>query len=459
MSQSPNTHELPAAIEPLAARHAVAHRFKYKIGPYLAGLFLLLFLDRQNINFAGLQMAQDLQLSATAFGLAIGMFSVGYCLCEVPSMALLKRFGARMWLTRIMVTWGFLSAATAFVTNSTALYVMRFLLGAAEAGFVPGVLYYLTQWLPASERGRVIGVFMLGVPLANIIGAPLSGLLLSWHVAGLHGWQWLFLLEGLPSVVLGFSILYVLPDTPDAVTWLTSSQKSWLREELAAERARAAAVGRSTVGAVLLSPIVLLLGLIYLGNGVGLFGMGGWLPTCLRDLGLTYLQVGFGVALVHLSSAVLQVVWTRHSDQTGERIWHVALPSFLGVVCLVSGAMSGNSLTTALALALGLILLNPATASLWNLPPKYLSGPGAAVGLALISSLGSLGAFIGPAVVGMAKDHSGGLASGMLLISIGPLVAGFVTVALLWHRAFAPTANPTTQPPGNPSRPVREPPC
>jgi ACS family tartrate transporter-like MFS transporter len=431
--------------ERTALRQAAANRFKNRIAPYLACLFLLLFLDRQNISFAGLQMARELQLSASAFGLAFGIFSVGYCLCEVPSMMLLRRFGVRVWLTRIMVTWGLLSAATAFVTDTTGLFVLRFLLGAAEAGFVPGVLYYLALWLPAEERGRVIGIFMLGVPLASIIGAPVSGLLLSFDALGLHGWQWLFLLEGLPSVLFGLSILYVLPDGPDAVGWLTPAQKTALHDELAAERARVAAVGRSTAAAALFSPVVLVLGLIYLANGVGLFGMGAWLPTCLHGLGLSYLQVGLAVAFVHLTSAIVQVLWTRHSDQTAERIWHVALPSLLGTTCLAVGALSGANVLTTLALGLGLILLNPATPSLWNLPAKYLSGAGAALGLALISSLGSLGAFIGPAVVGIAKDRSGGLASGMLLIALGPLLAGVATLALRWHRAFGSTGRASSR--------------
>ena len=418
-------------------REAIRKRFTAKVAPYLALLYMFLFLDRQNIAFAGLQMNKELGLSATAFGLAVGVFSLGYFVFEIPSTLLLRRFGARTWLARIMVTWGLFSVLTAFVSSAGWLYAVRFLLGAAEAGFVPGVVYYLTQWLPASERGRVIGIFMIGVPMATIVGSPISGWLLGQSWLGLHGWQWLFIVEGAPSVLLGFSILAFLPNRPADVDWLTPAHKTWLQGELGKEAARAAQLGRSTLGSALRSPIVLVLGLIYLGNGVGLFGVSAFLPTLIKNLGLSYAATGFAMSFIYVLMAIVMIFWTRHSDTTGERIWHVAAASLLGVACIAAAAFAGSPLLAALLLALSGILMNPATPAFWNLPPKYLSAGGAAAGIAWISSIGALGAFIGPAVLGFAKDHFGGFSAGLLLIAIGPLIAAIATLALKRHPAFA----------------------
>ncbi|UKI07790.1 MULTISPECIES: MFS transporter [Variovorax] len=383
-------------------------------------------------------MNKDLGLSATAFGLAVGMFSLGYFFFEIPSMLMLRRVGARRWLARIMISWGVLSLATAFVRTEASLYVVRFLIGAAEAGFVPGVLYYLTRWIPAAQRGRVIGIFMLGVPMATIVGSPISGLLLGINWFGLQGWQWLFIVEAVPSILLGISILYVLPEKPADVDWLTPGNKAWLQRELDQEHARAAALGRSKLMSALTSPIVLVLGLIYLGNGVGLFGAAAFMPLIIRELGLSYAATGWSMSFVYVLMAVWMIFWTRHSDKTGERIWHVAGASLLGVACLVVAALYAHSPVIAVVwLGLSAILMNPATPSFWNLPPKYLSGAGAAAGIALISSIGALGAFIGPLVLGFAKDHFGGYSGGLLLIALGPLLSAVLTLALKRHKAFA----------------------
>ena len=418
-------------------RETIRRRFTSKLAPYLALLYMFLFLDRQNIAFAGLQMNKELGLTASAFGFAVGIFAFGYFLFEIPSTLLLRRFGARPWLARIMVSWGVLSVATAFVTSAGGLYAVRFFLGAAEAGFVPGVVYYLTKWLPASERGRVIGIFMIGIPMATIVGSPVSGWLLGQSWLGMHGWQWLFIVEGVPSMLLGLSILKFLPNVPSDVAWLTPTQKSWLQDQLGKEAARATQLGRSTLRSALLSPIVLVLGLIYLGNGVGLFGVSAFLPALIKNLGFSYAETGFAMSFIYVLMAIVMILWTRHSDTTGERIWHVAAASLLGVLCIVAAALARTPLLSAVLLALSGILMNPATPAFWNLPPKYLSGGGAAAGIAWISSIGALGAFIGPAVLGFAKDHLGGFSGGLLLISIGPLLAAVLTLALKRHRAFA----------------------
>lgn len=421
-----------------ANRDAVLRRFTTKLAPYLALLYLFLFLDRTNIGFAALQMNKALGLSATAFGLAVGMFSLGYFVFEIPSTLLLRRFGARTWITRIMVSWGILSLVTAFVHSPTSLYVLRFLLGAAEAGFVPGVVYYLTRWIPAADRGRVIGIFMLGIPMATIVGSPVSGFLLGRSWLGLQGWQWLFIGESVPAILLGLSILFVLPEQPRDVAWLTPENKAWLQRELDSEQARATLLGRSRLVSALTSPIVLILGIIYLGNGVGLFGAVAFMPTIIRQIGLSYASIGWTMSLIFLLMAIWMIVWTRHSDTTGERIWHVAGASLLGVACLVAAAISAHSPAFVVVwLGLAAILMNPATPAFWNLPPKYLSGEGAAAGIAWISSIGALGAFIGPVVLGFAKDHSGDYSIGLLLIALGPLLSAILTLALKKHPAFA----------------------
>jgi ACS family tartrate transporter-like MFS transporter len=404
----------------------------------LALLYLFLFLDRTNISFAALQMNKALGLSATAFGLAVGMFSLGYFVFEIPSTLLLRRFGARTWIARIMVSWGALSLATAFIHSETSLYTLRFLLGAAEAGFVPGIVYYLTRWIPATDRGRVIGIFMLGIPMATIIGSPISGFLLGRNWLGLQGWQWLFIGESAPAILLGLSVLFVLPERPRDVDWLTADNKAWLQRELDGEQARATLLGRSKLVSALTSPVVLILGIIYLGNGVGLFGAVAFMPTIIKQIGLSYAAIGWTMSLIFLLMAIWMIVWTRHSDTTGERIWHVAGASLLGVACLAAAAMSSHS-PAAIVVWLGLaaILMNPATPAFWNLPPKYLSGEGAAAGIAWISSIGALGAFIGPVVLGFAKDHSGDYSVGLLLIALGPLLSAVLTLALKKHPAFA----------------------
>jgi MFS transporter, ACS family, tartrate transporter len=418
-------------------RTNIGDRFMHRLAPYLALLYFFLFLDRQNINFAGLQMNRELGLSATAFGLAVGLFSVGYCIFELPSTLILRKVGARRWLARIMVSWGLLSTATAFVHNSYSLYAVRFLLGAAEAGFVPGVIYFLTNWLPASERGRVIGVFMVAVPMTSVIGAPFSGVLLGLNWLGLHGWQWLFLIEGLPAALLGLSILRILPDGPDEVRWLTSSDKSWLRTELNLEQARVAAVGRSTIRSALTSPMVLLFGLIYLGNGVGLFGISAWLPLLTRNLGFGYTQTGLVISCIYLIMAVVMILWTRHADRHGEYLWHVAIPSLMGVTCILLGGFCHSPTLAVAFLASAIILMSPVTPTFWSLPPHYLSGGAAAAGIALISAIGALGAFIGPTMMGMIKDRSGNFSTAVLFLTAGPLMAAALTLSLRWHRAFA----------------------
>jgi ACS family tartrate transporter-like MFS transporter len=429
------TADTSAAL-PGPHQDAVRLRFTRKLVPFLALLYLFLFLDRVNINFAGLQMTKELNLSATAFGLAVGLFSIGYFVFEIPSTLMLRRYGARRWLTRIMITWGMLSVGTAFVSGTTSLYLIRFLLGAAEAGFVPGVIYYLTNWLPAKDRGRVIGGFMLAVPLSTILGAPISGILLGQNWLGLHGWQWLFIIEGMPSVLLGFSILYFLPNGPTEVDWLTPGEKAWIVEQTQREQAQSASVGRSTIRTALTSPTVIVLGLIYLGNGVGLFGVSAWLPLFMRNLGLSFAQTGWLVSGVYVVMALWMLVWTRHSDTTGERIWHVAIPSLFGVACIAIGALWHAPVVAVVFLSLSGILMNPATPAFWNLPPKYLSGAGAAAGIAFISSIGALGAFIGPALLGFIKDQSGTFSSGLLFIAAGPLISAMLTIGLRWHPAF-----------------------
>src|SRR4051794_26977043 len=298
--------------------------------PFLIWCYFLSYLDRVNIGFAALTMNKDIGLSATAFGAGASIFFLGYFLFEVPSNLILEKTGARVWIARIMITWGILSVGHAFIWNDTRFYVLRFIFGVAEAGFFPGIILYLTYWFPAEVRARVVGMFMIAVPISSLVGAPLSSWILSvvgdgfW---GLKGWQWMFIIEGLPTFLTGFVVLAYLTDTPAQADWLSGDERTWLMQRLAAERANKEAVHHFTLKEALIHPRVLALALVYFGVVIGLYSLGLWLPQIVRNFGASIMQTGFLTALPGLLGAVAMVMWTRHSDATGERKWHMVIPS------------------------------------------------------------------------------------------------------------------------------------
>jgi D-galactonate transporter len=388
-------------------------------------------LDRVNVSFAALTMNADLGFTPLVYAWGAGIFFIGYFLLEVPSNIALHRFGARRWIARIMVTWGLISAATAFVTGPYSFYTIRFLLGVAEAGFFPGIILYLTYWYPEKYRARVMSAFIVGAPLSAVLGGPLCGALLEMHnIGGFKGWQWLFLVEGIMPVLLGFVAFFYLTDKPAGARWLTSEQKTWLETELANEQRKKHGVDAMTLREVLSSPKVLALGFVYFGLLAGLYGIQFWLPQIVKGFGLTNMQIGFVSAVPFAFGTVAMLLWGRRSDKAKERVWHVVLPLFLTAASLVASAYAGNLVLTMTALVLASIGGFAAFGLFWTLPTAYLSGVAAAGGIALINSIGSLSGFGGPYLIGWIKDATGSTVMGLLVLGILPAAAGLTVLML-----------------------------
>jgi ACS family tartrate transporter-like MFS transporter len=409
---------------------AVLRKVAWRLIPFMGLMYFIAFLDRVNIGFAALTMNADLGLSQSMFGLASGIFFIGYVLFEVPSNIVMERVGARLWIARIMITWGLLSAGTAFVSSPNQLYVLRFLLGVAEAGFFPGMILYLTYWFPAAWRGRILGAFMMALPLSNVIGSPVSTAMLSLQAHGLHGWQLMFLLEAIPAVLCGFTVLLLLRDGPAQASWLTREERDWLQNELARDRPGPAAAHSSLAG--LREPRVWFLGLVYFGMLVGTYGCGVWLPQIVKGFGnLSNLEVGFATALPYATAALTMYVWGKHSDRTGERTWHIALATFVGAIGLAASAYFGNVPVLALAaLCLSVMGLYAALPVFWTLPTSLLAGGAAAAGIALVNSIGNLGGFLGPTLVGYVTEMTGSYAAALWTLAAVAAGAGVTVLAL-----------------------------
>ena len=404
--------------------------------PFLMLLYVVAWFDRVNVGFAALQMNHDLGFSSSVFGFGAGVFFIGYALFEVPSNLVLARVGARRWIARIMVTWGLVSVAMMFVRGPLSFYALRFVLGVAEAGFLPGVIYYLGQWYPRAERARAISWFMVGIPLSTVLGAPLAGLLLGlngWH--GLAGWQWLYLLEGLPAVLLGFVVLKVLPDTPAEARWLSREEQQWLARQMAAEHTDTSARHGFGLRQALLHPTVWLLGFVLFACQCGSYGLTLWIPQIVRGLSAqSDLLVGFISALPYIAAAIGMVLLGWSSDRSGERFWHVALPSLFGAAGFAASAFLHSPVLAMLALTVAAVGDLGSRGPFWALPGRFLSGSALAGGIALINTLGSLGGFVGPYAVGLVKDATGSFTGGLLLLAL-MLVAS--AVATLWLKRSA----------------------
>jgi MFS family permease len=368
------------------------------------------------------------------FGAGAGIFFVGYILFEIPSNLALQRFGARIWIARIMISWGLIAAAMALVHSETSFYVMRFLLGVAEAGFFPGIILYLTYWFPARERARIVSLFMAAVPLATVVGGPVSGALLELHgLGGLKGWQWLFIVEGLPAVLLGVVALKFLTDRPEHADWLTKAERQALAATLAAEAKATRKIGYAGLGQALTRPRVLVLGLLYFCIAFGLYGIGFWMPQVIQTFGLAPLKIGFLTAIPYLIAAIAMVIWGWHSDRTGERTLHVALPLLLGGVAFAWSAYTGPLWLTMVALTLATLGIYAVVGTFWSLPTAILTGTGAAAGIALVNSMGNLGGFAGPTVVGVMRQATGSFTAALLFLA-GALLLGAL-IALLFGYA------------------------
>ena len=407
--------ETAAAGALAAEERAVIRKAMWRLLPFLCFIYFIAYLDRVNVSFAALTMNTDLGISDSAYGLGAGIFFVAYFLFEVPSNFALKRFGARIWIARIMVTWGLISMSMAFIAGPKSFYVMRFLLGIAEAGFFPGMVFYLTYWFPNRVRAGILGVFIIANPASTVIGAPLSTTLLGTSVFGLKGWQTMFLLEGLPAVLLGFVVLIVLCDSPAKAKWLSERE----REVLQAAIGRDAGVSRFTSARDgLLSPIVWLFSALYAALMMGVYGFGLWAPQIVKSLGhLTNQQVGLVLVIPYACATLAMVLWGRHSDRTGERKWHLALPGVVGMIGFLYGGFTGNFYAAVVGFTLGAIGIYASLPLFWSLPTAILGGSAAAGGIALINSIGNLSGYLGPFLIGKLKDFTQGFAAGLILIA------------------------------------------
>jgi ACS family tartrate transporter-like MFS transporter len=413
-------------------------RVTWRLLPFLLLLYIISWLDRVNVGFAKLQMNVDLGFSETAFGIGAGIFFVGYALFEVPSNLMLVRFGARLWIARIMITWGLISAGMMFVQGTTSFYVMRFLLGVAEAGFLPGIVYYLSQWFPREQRARAVSWFMIGIPLSVVFGGPLSGWLLGFDgLLGLKGWQWLFLVEGLPAVLLGFVVLGFLTDKPADARWLSADQRQWLAERLQAEHIEATSRHRISVREVLVHPTVWFLAIIMFCCQFGSYGLTFWVPSIVKGLaGYSDLEVGFFSALPYIAAALGMVLLGRSSDRSGERFMHVAIPTAIGAVGFMAvGLLLSSPIAAMFALTVAAVGDYSTRGPFWALPGRFLSGPAAAVAIALINAMGAAGGAISPAAVGYLKDLTGSFLGPMTLLS-GVLMAGSILTLILRRSPF-----------------------
>ena len=408
--------------------------------PFLLLLYVVAYLDRVNVGFAALQMNEDLGLSSLMYSFGAGIFFVGYALFEVPSNLILARVGPRLWIARIMITWGVISVALMWVRTPTGFYVMRFLLGVAEAGFFPGIIYYLCDWFPQKQRARAVAWFMVAIPLSTVIGGPLAGVLLGMDgLQGLRGWQWLFLIEGLPAVILGFVVLMFLDNKPEEAGWLTADEKAWLVREIRLEQQLARDRHRVGIVAALVHPVVWSLALINLALQSGSYGLALWIPQILKGFGsLTDLEVGFVAAIPFAFAAVGMVVIGRSSDRTGERFIHLAATLFVAAAGFAASALVKSPLPALALLTLTAVADLGGRGPFWALPGRFLAGASSAAGIAFINTFGAIGGFVGPNLIGLVKNATSDYTGGLLLLA-GVVFAGAVaTLALRRAKSLQP---------------------
>ncbi|MFJ2535712.1 MFS transporter [Microbacterium maritypicum] len=410
----------------------------WRLGPFLGLLYLVAYMDRNNAGFAKLEMTAALQITEAAFGFAAGIFFIGYLLFEVPSNLLLERFGARKWIARIMVSWGLVAALTAFVQDATQFAIARFVLGIAEAGFFPGVLLYLTLWFPRQYRTQVLAVFVLSNPIANAVAAPLSGWMLELHgMWGLDGWQLVFLLQGLPAVLLAFVVFFWLPDRPQDARWLDPTEQRWINDTLAAETAATEQKhGRLRLREVFSNGRLWTLIVLFFGVVFGAYGLGMWLPTIVKSMGdFSNSATGWIVALPNLCAALVMLPWERAARKQGNIPLQIGITLTITALSLIAAvAAQGTPVLALAALCVGMSALFSTTPLFWSLPPMVLTGTAAAAGLAFINSVGNLAGFAGPYAIGWISETTGSAIWGLLLIA-GLTLLGATIAFVLSRRA------------------------
>ncbi|MDZ7632056.1 MAG: MFS transporter [Gemmatimonadaceae bacterium] len=424
----------PSGVEARAYR-----RVTLRLIPFLFLCYVVAYLDRVNVGFAKLQMLKDLGMSETAYGLGAGIFFLGYFLFEVPSNLILHRTGARVWIARIMITWGVLSAATMFVTSAGWFYLVRFLLGIAEAGFFPGIILYLTQWYPASRRARIVALFMTAVAMSGVIGGPVSGWILETMagVNGWAGWQWLFLLEGLPSLAMGVAVYFYLDDSVEQAVWLPADEREVLMANL---RNDVGGTEHGSVFATLRDPHVLLLASVYFCIVMGLYGIGFWLPQLIRTMGVEDAgRIGLLSAIPYAVAAFVMVLVGRSSDLRGERRWHLAGGALAGALGLVVAGLFSTTLAIGLpAMTVATVGVLASAPVFWALPTASLRGASAAAGIAVINSIGNLAGFLSPYLIGVARDVTGEATVGLYAIAVCLLVGACLAFPATARRDLTP---------------------
>ncbi|MBY0295572.1 MAG: MFS transporter [Methylobacterium sp.] len=412
-------------------------RVSRRLIPFLIVCYFVAYLDRVNVGFAALTMNKDLGISATAYGLGAGLFFLTYFLFEVPSNLFLERFGARRWIARIMLSWGLISGGMAFIGGETSFYVMRLLLGAAEAGFFPGIIFYLTLWFPAAYRARIVSAFMVAIPLSSLIGAPISGALLELDgLLGLKGWQWLYLIEAAPAVILSVVTYFYLTDRPADAAWLAPDERQWLERRMAEEEAMRGRDTHQPLSRAIFEPRVLAIAAIYFGAVALLYGFSFFLPQIVKAFGLTNVQTGLVTLIPYTAGTVGLLYWGKRSDAKRERRWHLAVALALASFGTIGAALAGDPVLKMVLFSAAAFGIFAALPIVWTLPTETLTGAAAAGAIAVVNSIGNLSGFVAPYAVGAIKDRTGDFTWGLIAISAAGLI-GIVVVLRLGHARAA----------------------
>jgi MFS family permease len=403
----------------------------WRLMPFLLAAYVICYIDRVNVGFAALQMNKAVGIDPKTYGLGAGIFFVGYFILEVPSNLALERFGASKWIARIMLTWGAVSGAFALIGGPTSFLVLRFLLGAAEAGFFPGVILYLTYWFPAVYRAKIVGIFMVGIPLAGMIGSPISGAVLGMDgFLGLGGWQWIYIIEAAPALLMGVVAFFWLTDKPADARWLPAEQRAWLARTLEIERSRTPRIAHNSVWKVMSNKYVLIMALVYAGAACASTALALWMPQLVKPFGLTNFQIGLVNAIPFAIAAVWMVLWGHHSDRTGERVWHNALPLGWMVLAMIAVFWAHSLWTIVPLLTLIAAGTYASKGPFWALSSDWLGSTAAAAGLAQINALGNLASFFSNYMIGWIRDETGSYALALMPIAIVATIGTICVVVI-----------------------------
>jgi MFS transporter, ACS family, tartrate transporter len=403
-------------------------KVSWRLLPLVVVSYLVAYIDRTNVAFAALTMNRDLGFSPYLYGWGAGIFFLGYALFEVPSNVILEKVGARRWIARIMITWGIISGLMALVVGPASFLTLRFLLGVAEAGFFPGIVFYLSYWYPARYRGRVISILFLALPVSNAVASMVSGAILEMDgVLGLKGWQWVYILEAIPAVLLAFVVLRQMTERPAAAAWLSVEEKTWLEAEINAEREKIESEGRVSILKALTDGRVLALAMIYFTSVTASYGITFFLPQIVKGLGASNLMTGFLTAIPYIIGAIGLVLWGHSSDRRNERRWHLIVASIVAAVGLLGVGLTGSSYWALVAMSVATIGIYGSRTSFWPMPSMFLTGTAAAAGIALINSIGNLGGYVGPFIVGWIKDSTKSFEAALYFLTACALLSAVIT--------------------------------